>query len=105
MTNRQHAYYHAIRSFLEKNHRSPTFGEIGRMVGVNSLATVHRIVHRMIELGYLTRTPGTKYMNLEIVPQKMLSMNSCNRSHVPVWFMTRDCPLCEALARVRGIAS
>src|ERR1700691_3258242 len=105
MTSRQMVYYRAIQSFCEKHRRSPTFAEIAQLVGVTSQATVHRIVHKMIDLGILKQTPGMKYANLEIVPQKMHSMNSCNRGHGPIWFMCVNCPLCdtlETLRRIRG---
>lgn len=100
MTAKQKLYYESIRSFIERNRRSPSFEEIARMMGVNSLATVHRVVSVLEGQGLITRTPGRSTYNIEIVPQRMHSMNSCNRQHPPIWFMTHDCPLCEALDRL-----
>jgi SOS-response transcriptional repressor LexA len=99
MTRIQKKYYEAIRSLLEHHKRSPSFEEIATLVGVRSLASVHRAVHKLIDQGYVINEPGRKYMNLAIVPQKMHSMNSCNRQHPPIWYLSAQCPLCDVLQR------
>ena len=103
MTRIQQKYYNAIRSFLEHHKRSPSFEEIATIVGVSSLASVHRAVHKLINQGYIIQEPGRKTGNLAIVPQKMHSMNSCNRQHPPIWYLSAQCPLCETLSRLNRL--
>lgn len=99
MTRSQKKYYDAIRSFIETHGRSPSYSEIGRMVGVSSSCSVSRAVHRLIEQGYVSWAEGQRVGALGIVPQKMHSMNSCNRAHPPIWFIAARCPLCDILQR------
>jgi SOS-response transcriptional repressor LexA len=102
MTATQKRYFEVIRSFIEKEGRSPQFSEIARMMGVTSLCTVHKIVHRLIEQGLIAPrlTKTGKVADFQIVPQKMHSLNSCNRQHPAIWYMASVCPLCEVLARI-----
>lgn len=100
MTPRQLSYYKAIRSFIEAKKRSPTYAEIGQMMGVTSSCTVWKQVKTLVQKGYLTQehnTPGS----LAIVPEKVHGMNSCGKGHPPIWYIAPACPLCDALERVR----
>jgi SOS-response transcriptional repressor LexA len=103
MTRKQQQYYEVIRSFIEKKGRSPQFGEIATMMGVRSLCTVHKIVHTLIDQGLFTARVSKqgRIIDFQIVPQKMHSLNSCNRQHPPIWYMTSVCPLCTVLNRVK----
>jgi SOS-response transcriptional repressor LexA len=106
VTRVQQRYYDAIRSFIEKNHHSPTYAQIGQIVGVSSSATVSRAVHSLIKQGYLSFGGAEvgKANGIQLVSGKIASfmrtLDSCNRNHPAIWYMTAECPLCDVLSRI-----
>jgi SOS-response transcriptional repressor LexA len=95
MTRQQKIYFDAIKQYIQKNHCSPSYEEIGRMVGVRSQASVYKVVKRLVRAGDLVQQTGIA-RSLALVPNKLHGFNSCNRGHVPIWFSESEevCPLC-----------
>jgi len=54
LTPVQHRCLLFIRQFVEKNGFSPTYAEIAEALGLASKAGVWRMVHGLVERGYLT---------------------------------------------------
>jgi SOS-response transcriptional repressor LexA len=100
VTATQQRYLFAIRSFIEKHKRSPSYSELAKITGVRSSATIHKAVIVLESKGYIVRKhgPGNGY-TLSLVPEKLHGLNSCNHGHNPVWFMSVTCPVCELLNR------
>jgi repressor LexA len=55
LTKRQRQMLDYIESFIEAYGYSPSFEEIARYFGYNSLATVHEHVHNLAQKGYLKK--------------------------------------------------
>ena len=55
LTRRQREVLDVIRSFIEQNRYSPSLEEIGRKLGLSSVATVHKHVSLLVEKGYVKR--------------------------------------------------
>jgi len=98
MTPAQKVYFTAIKKYIEKNNCSPSYEEIGQMVGVSSMASIARIVKRLIAEGVLVRGPGAG-RNLIVVPGKLYGFNFCERSHTLIYFMEAMCPLCTEIQK------
>jgi SOS-response transcriptional repressor LexA len=98
MSPQQKIYYEAIKRFIEQNKRSPSYSEIGKMVGVTSMASVHRMVHRLIRNGYLVHGQGSHH-NLWVVPDKLSGFNYCDRQHARIYFTEDVCPLCTEIQK------
>ncbi len=99
-TKTQFKYYSAIREHIAREGYSPTYAEIAKMVGVSS-ASVHDIVYRLIEQGYLALVGIGSGAKIRLLPEKNHELNSCHRQHAQIWFAENFCPLCELLMRLR----
>jgi repressor LexA len=55
ITKRQRQVYDFISDFVQKQGYSPSFDEIGRGLGLSSLATVHKHISNLEKKGLLTR--------------------------------------------------
>jgi repressor LexA len=55
LTRRQRDVLDVIRSFLERHGYSPSLEEIGRELGLSSVATVHKHVSHLVEKGLVKR--------------------------------------------------
>jgi len=55
ITKRQRQIYDFISEFVQKHQYSPSFEEIRKGIGLNSLATVHKHISNMQNKGLLTR--------------------------------------------------
>jgi repressor LexA len=55
ITRRQREVYDYISEFVTKNGYSPSFDEIGKGLGLSSLATVHKHISNLEKKGLLTR--------------------------------------------------
>jgi repressor LexA len=55
LTRRQREVLDVIRSFIETNRYSPSLEEIGRELGLSSVATVHKHVSLLVDKGYVKR--------------------------------------------------
>jgi SOS-response transcriptional repressor LexA len=97
LTKTQHRCYLAIRDFIQIRGHSPTYAEIGQMIGVSSTSTVHAKVKILVAKGYLMTNEHGRSMDL--VPAKMHNLNNCFKGHVTIWFFADNCPLCEVLQR------
>lgn len=55
MTKRQEEVYKAIKSYIEENKISPTVREICKITGHKSTSTVHDILDRLQDKGYINK--------------------------------------------------
>ena len=56
LTRRQRQVLDVIREFLERHGYSPSLEEIGRELGLSSVATVHKHVSHLVQKGFVRRT-------------------------------------------------
>jgi Mn-dependent DtxR family transcriptional regulator len=96
MTKTQFQYYITIRDFIQSKGYFPRFEDIGHAMGVRSVSSVHKVIQRLCDYGYLVKN-GKGYA---LVPDKMHNLSNCSRGHKPIWFIEANCPLCEALSRI-----
>jgi repressor LexA len=54
ITRRQFEVLRWIASSISQNGYSPSYAEIGRSLGLSSLATVHKYISKLFSKGYLT---------------------------------------------------
>ena len=59
LTPRQAECPEVIRSFIESNAYSPSFEEIRVALGLGQRSGVHRIVHLLVDRGWITMTAST----------------------------------------------
>jgi repressor LexA len=55
LTRRQREVLDVIREFIDNKSYSPSLGEIGRALGLSSVATVHKHVSHLVQKGYVRR--------------------------------------------------
>jgi len=55
LTRRQREVLDVIREFIDTHHYSPSLEEIGRQLGLSSVATVHKHVSHLVQKGYVRR--------------------------------------------------
>jgi len=91
-------YFDAIKAYIQKNGCSPSYEEIGKMVGVTSLSTVSHMVNRLVRDGYIVKGLGGG-RNLAIVPAKLHGFNVCDRNHELIYFKATVCPLCTEIQK------
>ena len=68
LTRRQREVLDVIRTFIEKNGYSPSLEEIGRELGLSSVATVHKHVTHLVDKG-LARRVWNQNRSIEIVDE------------------------------------
>jgi len=100
MTGRQRVYFDAIKDYIKANKCSPSYEDIGKLVGAKSVASVFKIVSKLVEQGYLVRDPHLGARNLHLIPDKLDGFNLCNRNHEPIYFQSSVCPMCTLLQQV-----
>lgn len=104
MTRIQLRYFLAIEDYIERKKHSPRYSDIAKIVGVRSLATVHKMVHYLAEEGYLildSRSGGIK----RLAPEQQRRMNRCRKGHTQIWFAAKHCPMCPLLLRLHPAPS
>src|SRR5437762_1562715 len=69
ITRRQRQVYDYISEFVQRNGYSPSFEEIGRGLGLNSLATVHKHVSNLEKKDLLTRDYN-RSRSIDLLPPK-----------------------------------
>jgi len=99
LTPQQKIYFDAIKKYIAKNGCSPSYADIGTMVGVTSLATVSKMVDRLIHYGYLTKGLKGARRSINIVPAKLHGYNMCDRGHEEIYFKAGVCPLCVEIQK------
>lgn len=55
MTERQKEIYEAIKEYIEENKISPTVRELCKITGSKSTSTVHSILDRLQDKGYISK--------------------------------------------------
>lgn len=55
LTRRQREVLDVIREFIDTHHYSPSLEEIGRQLGLSSVATVHKHVSHLVQKGFVRR--------------------------------------------------
>ncbi len=98
MTRQQKVYFDAIERYIKKNGCSPAYTEIAKMLGIRSLASVAKMVDRLVRDGYLVKGLGGG-RNLSIVPGKLHGFNICDRNHAEIYFRETVCPLCTEIQK------
>ncbi len=98
MTLQQRIYFDAIEKYIKKNGCSPSYTEIGKMVGVRSMASVAKMIDRLVRDGYLVKGLGAQ-RNLAVVPGKIHGFNICDRGHEEIYFKATVCPLCTEIQK------
>jgi len=68
LTRRQREVLDVIRAFIEKNGYSPSLEEIGKALGLSSVATVHKHVTHLVDKG-LARRVWNQNRSIEIVDE------------------------------------
>ena len=63
MTNKQKKVYEAIKEFIREHGYSPTYRDIGGMIGLTSKATVFQHIKALKDKGLIT-TNGTRSIRL-----------------------------------------
>ncbi len=69
LTKRQRELYDFISEFVQKNGYSPSFEEIGKGLGLSSLATVHKHVTNLEKKGLLKRDYN-RSRSIDLLPPK-----------------------------------
>jgi repressor LexA len=69
LTRRQREVYDFIANFIDKNGYSPSFEEVGRGLGLSSLATVHKHISNLEKKGLLKRDYN-RSRSIDILPVK-----------------------------------
>ena len=69
LTKRQREMYDFISEFVQKNGYSPSFEEIGKGLGLSSLATVHKHVTNLEKKGLLKRDYN-RSRSIDLLPPK-----------------------------------
>ena len=70
MTKRQMKVLEYIKSYWDENGYSPSYDDIKDAMGISSRSNVHRIVHCLVERGYLRNIPQ-KARSLVIVDNSL----------------------------------
>lgn len=99
VTKQQKIYFDAIERYIKKNGCSPSYQEIGKMVGIRSLSSVSKMVDRLVRAGYLVKGRYSTARNLAIVPGKLHGFNVCERNHPLIYFLEEVCPLCSEIQK------
>lgn len=58
LTYIQKRFYYSIKDFIEKNGYSPSYRELARLNGINSVATVNYHMKRLKDKGYIDYQEG-----------------------------------------------
>ena len=67
MTKRQHEVFKAIDYHIQEHGYCPSFKEIGEMVGLRSVATVHKHVRALVGKGYIRGAGFNAKRGLQVV--------------------------------------
>lgn len=91
LSKKQRIVYDFIAGFLKANGFVPSYVEIGKGVGLTSLATVHKHVHVLEYKGWISRShPGARRsLELTDAPRKHRVKQVC-------------CPNCRLIFRPEG---
>jgi repressor LexA len=68
MTRRQADVFRFIKGYIATHDSSPTYSEIAKAIGLNSLATVHKHIHCLKAEGRITLRPNSNH-SIEIVAE------------------------------------
>mgnify|MGYP002855916272 CR=1 FL=1 len=58
MNSKKDEVLQCVKTYIDENHISPSFREIGKMTGIQSLSTVHRYLHQLEYEGKILMTEG-----------------------------------------------
>ena len=72
MTPRQRDVFQFINKYWLENHCAPTMRIISKALGLSSHSNIHRIVHSLVEDGYLSMKRGRpRTMEIKRMPMHM----------------------------------
>jgi len=92
LTKRQRQVLDATAAWIKKHGYSPSYEEIGAVVGVKSSATVYVLLRVLQRKGYIRRAYNSQRA-IEIIPESVRALKSCDVGHPICWF-AGDCPAC-----------
>lgn len=82
MTRVQRQVYDALAGFLHAHNYSPSLAELGRLVGIRSISTVHVHVQKLIAQGKVRK--GKDFArSLELVPVRNDRCPTCGQMIEP----------------------
>lgn len=105
LTRRQRQVLDVIRGFIERHGYSPSLEEIGRALGLSSVATVHKHVSLLSEKGFLQRT-WNQNRSIELTEEDRpgtlrLPLNGTIAAGVPIEAVPTSETLCVPADMVR----
>ena len=97
LTRRQREILDCIEQFIKQHGYSPTLEEIGYIMGLSSLATVHKHLQNLEAKGLIRRN-WNHSRAIEVVPQK----TTVRGGALPLINLLRLCPMrCHAMPHRR----
>ncbi|RKZ09697.1 repressor LexA, partial [bacterium] len=69
LTPRQAEILAYVTKYCEEHGYAPTLQEVGKHMGLSSVATVHKHVGQLVAKGYLKRARPNASRDLEVVPR------------------------------------
>ena len=93
LTKRQKQVLDAIAAFIKEHGYSPSYEEIGALLGISSLSTTFGLLARLEKKGYIAREQKYSVRSISIVPRQLRALKSCENGHAVCWF-AGDCPAC-----------
>lgn len=91
--NKERQVLEFITQYVQRNGYAPTLMEIAQGLGVNAASTIHEHVERLINKGYLKKTPGSE-RGIELISAKIKSSAAESALELPVLgFIAAGAPL------------
>ena len=91
--NRERQVLEFITQYVQRNGYAPTLMEIAQGLSVNAASTIHEHVQRLINKGYIKKTPGVE-RGIEVVSDKIKMTASETAIELPVLgFIAAGSPL------------
>ena len=72
-----------ISQYLQRNGYAPTLMEIAQGLGLNAASTIHEHVQRLINKGYIKKTPGIE-RGIEVISDKIKITSAETAIELPV---------------------
>lgn len=98
MTEVQALVLRQIEKFIKENGFSPSYKELARVCGYNSLATVAKHVNALQREGRVTYERGRSRSIVVFPKAEIYGFNSCANGHQEILFRGQSCPMCALIA-------
>mgnify|MGYP001568525944 FL=1 len=93
LTKRQKQVLDAIAAFIKKHGYSPSFRELAAALNLRAESTVHKHIVALVGMGYVLRAKHGGYRDIQLVPEPVRALKSCENGHAVCWFAA-SCPAC-----------